>query len=105
MSVSLTLAGLLLTNINLKDVQLSLRLIPEGIDGTIMILADRPWKSQGGKELGKIKLKSNMPQLSTETVTSLSSLGKLKGKHALFFVFESKTKGKSICKLEDFIFK
>ena len=88
-----------------KDVQLSLRLIPEGIDGTITIWADRPWKSQGGKELGKIKLKSNMPQLSTETVTSLSSLGKLKGKHALFFVFESKTKGKSICKLEDFIFK
>ena len=44
-----------------KDVQLLLTLIPEGIDGTIEVIADRPWVSQGGRPLGKIELKADMP--------------------------------------------
>jgi hypothetical protein len=31
-------------------------------------------------------------------------LAEMTGKHALFFVFSSKTKEKSICTLEDFAF-
>jgi arabinoxylan arabinofuranohydrolase len=72
-----------------------LRLVPEGIDGTITILYDRPWTSQGGKVLGEIKLKSSMEQTSTELSAKLRSLGKLKGKHALFFVFKSDTENKN----------
>ena len=87
-----------------KDVQLLLRLIPEGIDGTITILADRPWTSQGGKVLGTIELKADMPQASTEMSVSLPALAELTGKHALFFVFTSETKEKSMCILEDFAF-
>ena len=87
-----------------KDIRLLLRLIPEGIDGTITIMADRPWTSQGGKELGTITLKADMPQQSTELSTNLPALAELSGKHALFFKFSSDTKEKSLCKLEDFVF-
>ena len=88
-----------------KDVQLILRLIPEGVNGTITIMADRPWASQGGKALGTIELKADMPQVSTETFTQLPALGELTGKHAIFFCFKSETKEKSLCKLCDFSFK
>ena len=85
--------------------RLLLRLIPEGIDGTITIMADRPWTSQGGKELGTIQLKADMPQQSTELSADLPALSELTGKHALFFKFSSETKEKSLCKLEDFVFE
>lgn len=94
------------TETNGKDsVQLDLRLIPEGIDGTITIMADRPWVSQGGKVLGTIDLKADMPQASIEINTPLPALAELTGKHALFFTFTSETKEKSLCILEDFAFK
>ena len=88
-----------------KDVQLILSLIPEGVNGTITIMADRPWASQGGKALGTIELKADMSQVPTETITQLPALGELTGKHAIFFCFKSETKEKSLCKLCDFSFK
>ena len=88
-----------------QDVQLILRLIPEGVNGTITIMADRPWASQGGKALGTIELKADMPQVPTETFTQLPALGELTGKHAIFFCFKSETKEKSLCKLCDLSFK
>ena len=94
------------TETNGKDsIQLDLRLIPEGIDGTITIMADRPWVSQGGKVLGTIELKADMPQTSTEFSVTLPILKELTGKHALYFTFNSETKEKSLCTLEDFAFK
>ena len=87
-----------------EDVSLLLRLIPAGIDGTITIMADRPWTSQGGHVLGTIELKADMPQESTELAVELPSLSELTGKHALFFVFKSDTKAQSLCALEDFVF-
>ncbi len=88
-----------------KDVRLSMKLIPEGIDGTMTIMADRPWVSKGGVELGKIELKADMPQTPTEMTVELPGLSELSGKHALFFVFTSPTKEKSMCKLQDFVFE
>jgi len=96
-----------------KDLQLSLRLIPEGINGTITIMVDRPWKSQGGKEIGTINLstsipkteKAEKPKTAIETKTAVPALSELTGKHAIYFVFSSPTKGKSICTLEDFAFE
>ena len=82
-----------------------LRLVPEGINGTITIMADRPWISQGGKVLGTIELKADMPQTSTELTADLPALAEFTGKHALFFKFASDTKEKSLCKLEDFVFE
>ena len=88
-----------------NEPRLLLRLVPEGVDGTITIMADRPWESQGGKVLGTIELKADMPQQSTELSVSLPALKELSGKHALFFKFASATKDKSLCKLEDFVFE
>ncbi len=87
------------------DVELLLNLTPEGVDGTITVMADRPWTSQEGKVLGTIELKADMPQEPTEIATQLATLGELTGKHALFFVFDADTKEKSICTLHDFVFK
>lgn len=88
-----------------KDVELRLTLIPEGIDGTIEILADRPWTSQGGKLLGAIRLKADMPQTVTEMKAALPDLGALQGKHAIFLKFSSPVPEKSICRLESLMFK
>ena len=87
-----------------EKLQLALRLIPEGIDGTIQVMVDRPWTSQGGKLVGTIALKADMPKNSTELTVSVPELAKLTGKHAIFFVFQSDTKEKSLCTLEDFVF-
>ncbi len=87
-----------------ENIQLLLRLIPEGVDGTIQVMADSPWTSRGGILLGSIPLKADMPQNSTELKADLPALKDLTGKHALFFVFSSDTKEKSLCKLQDFVF-
>ena len=87
-----------------KNVRLVLSLIPNGINGTITMMIDRPWGSQGGKPLGTIKLSSDMPQTSTEMGLALPALADYTGKHAIYFVFASETKEKSICTLEDLVF-
>ena len=87
-----------------KNVRLVLSLIPNGINGTITMMIDRPWESQGGKPLGTIKLSNDMPQTSTEMGLALPALADYTGKHAIYFVFASETKEKSICTLEDLVF-
>jgi hypothetical protein len=86
------------------DLQLLLRLTPEGVDGTITVMADRPWESQGGVKVGSFDLKADMPKTSTEVAIDVPVLAEMTGKHAIFFVFSSKTKEKSMCTLEDFAF-
>ena len=87
-----------------KNLRLLLRLIPDGIDGEIQIMLDRPWESQGGRLLGTVALTADMPQTSTELSVDLPSLSEFSGKHALFFKFSSETKKQSLCALEDFVF-
>ena len=84
--------------------QLFIRLTPEGIDGNIEIMADRPWTSQGGQLLGTLELRADMPQSDTVFSVDLPTIEKLDGKHAIFFVFKSETKEKSLCRLHDFVF-
>ena len=87
------------------NLKLTMNVIPAGIDGTIQIMLDRPWTSQGGKLLGTIELKADMPQEPTEVTAELPALAKLSGKHALYFKFVSTNKQKSICTLMDFVFQ
>ena len=87
-----------------NDVTLLLNLTPEGVDGTIEIMADRPWTSQGGKLLGTIELKADMPQQPTIMTAVLPELGNLEYKHAIFFKFKSDTKEKSLCTLHNLVF-
>ena len=88
-----------------KNPVLLLKLTPEGIDGTIQILADSPWTSKGGQLLGTIELKADMAKASTEMSASLPALAELSGKHAIFLTFSSEVKEKSLCTLEDFVFQ
>ncbi|MCR5519368.1 MAG: family 43 glycosylhydrolase [Bacteroidales bacterium] len=84
--------------------RLLLRLIPEGVDGTIQIMLDRPWESQGGTLLGSAEIKAKWAARSRELRIDLPGLEKYSGKHAIYFKFFSDTKEKSICTLEDFAF-
>ena len=89
-----------------KNLQLLLTIIPEGIDGTIVVMMDRPWFSQQGEKLGEVEVKADMkPGTPIELTIPLQGLSGMMGKHAIFFVFKSKTKEKSICGLVDFVFK
>jgi hypothetical protein len=88
-----------------KNVQLLMTIIPEGIDGTIEVMVDRPWFSQEGELLGKVDVKADMPvRTPIELTIPLQGVSGLMGKHALFFVFKSDIKERSICTLEDFVF-
>ncbi len=85
--------------------KLKLRLIPQGVDGTIQIMIDRPWESQGGMLIGSLELKSSMAQKSMELTAKLPALASKTGKHAVYLKFLSETKERSLCILEDFVFE
>ena len=92
---------------NENNLMLCLRLIPEGIDCTIEVMLDRPWESQGGKKIGQAELKADMKKEPLDVAIGISNEAKendLAGKHAIFFVFKSDTKEKSLCSLLDFVF-
>jgi hypothetical protein len=80
-----------------------LSLIPEGIEGDIDIMQDRPWISQGGKKIGEIHLLADMKQESWKCAVGIDK-AELVGLHAIFLVFKSDTKDKSLCTLENFYF-
>ena len=89
------------------NLMLVLRVIPEGIDGTIEVWMDRPWESQGGKKIGEIALKADMEKSLRDMAIGISKEAQekdLAGKHAIFLLFKSDTKEKSLCTLEDLVF-
>ena len=88
-----------------KGLRLVLNLIPEGVDGRIIVMADRPWTSQGGIVLGALEIKADMPQVPTDLSAELPAAGELTGKHAIFLKFESEVQDKSICVLNNLMFK
>ena len=86
---------------------LVVRLIPEGLEATIDIMMDRPWESQGGKKIGEMRLTTNMDKKIWDVAGGISDEAKndyLVGKHAIFLVFKSDFKDKSLCSLEDLVF-
>ena len=88
-----------------NDLKLVLGVIPEGVDGKITVMADRPWTSQGGVVLGTVELKADMPSEETDLVIDLPAAASLTGKHAIYLKFESEQKEKSICVLNSLMFK
>jgi hypothetical protein len=81
--------------------KLLLRLIPQGVKGRIVIMADHP---RHGTRLGVIKLGGKTSDTPVELCARVPKAKKLQGKHALYFVFESATPDRSMCELEDFVF-
>ena len=89
------------------NLMLVVRLIPEGIEGDIDIMIDRPWISQGGTKIGEIHLLADMEKKVWGIAAGIRNEVKeksLAGKHALFFVFHSDIKDQSLCTLEDLVF-
>ena len=80
-----------------------LNLIPEGIEGDIDIMQDRPWISQGGKKIGEIHLLADMKREPWKCAVGIDKT-ELIGLHAIYLVFKSDTKEKSLCTLENFYF-
>ena len=94
--------------VNPGCLMLVMHLIPEGLEGTIEVWMDRPWASQGGKKIGEAKLTPNMNQGVWDVAAGISDDAKnndLTGKHAIFLVFKSDIKEKSLCTLQDLVFK
>ena len=86
---------------------LVMHLIPAGLEGTIEVWMDRPWESQGGKKIGRTDLKASMDKSAMDVAIGISNDAKensLAGQHAIFLVFKSDTKEKSLCTLEDLVF-
>lgn len=88
-----------------RNLKLILNVVPEGVDGTITVMADRPWTSQGGVALGSIDLKKDMPAEAVDLEIAVPELGKMDGKHAIYLKFSSEVKEKSICILNNLKFK
>lgn len=84
-----------------KAKKLFVNLIPQGVKGRIVVMADHP---RHGTRLGVIKLKGNSAETPVEYCARVPKAARLQGKHALFFVFESETPDTSLCELEDFVF-
>ena len=93
------------TETNGKKCTLLLNLVPAGLNGHIDIMIDNPWESRGGVKIGSIDLTASQPQESTTMKAALPALSDYTGKHAIFFIFSSEAKGKSLCTLEDFVFQ
>lgn len=87
-----------------KDLVLQMRVVPEGIDGSIAIFIDAPSTAQGGQKIGTMHFSKNAPRQLTELTTPINGLAGVKGKHPLFFVFQSDSDDRSVCELYDFIF-
>ena len=84
-----------------KARKLFVNLVPRGVRGRIVIMADHP---RHGTRLGVIRLNGHQKQTLTQMSARVPKAARLQGKHALYFVFESRTPDQSLCEIEDFVF-
>ena len=92
----------------IKDLMLVLTLEPQGIDGTIEVMMDRPWTSQGGKKIGELQLTADMERKNWDIAIGISQQAKestLQGRHAIFLKFHSDVKDASLCTLHTLQFQ
>lgn len=88
-----------------KNLKLVLNVVPEGVGGTIAVMVDRPWTSQGGVVLGTAEIGADMPAEATDIQIDVPELAKMTGKHAIYLKFSSDVTEKSICALNNIKFK
>ena len=85
-----------------REAVMQVRLKPLGVAGTLRILLGAPSEAEGGREIGRYLFQASATQQDTELHVPLAP-GKLRGKQALYFLFDSDTKGQSLCTLYDFM--
>ena len=76
-----------------------------GTEGRIDIMVDSPWSERGGRKIGSLTLSPNAKQERTDMAVKLSGLKGMKGKHAIYLLFTSPTKDKSMCELHELTFR
>ncbi len=84
---------------------LLLDITKEGIAGSIDVYIDRPNETDGGVKIGTIALEAKTDNKPVTVSVSVPGLKNYNGKHALFLVFNSQTKQKSICTVNSLQFK
>lgn len=87
-----------------SSLSLLLRYLPTDCNGTLRIMLGAPTQMEGGVEIGQYALKASAAPQTTEARIPVT-LPKLRGKQALYFLFDSPTRGKSLCTLYDFMFQ
>lgn len=87
-----------------EDAELALYLTPQGIDGKIEIYTSSPWKGNP-EPVGEIMIDKEMPQTPIQLSAKVPAVGRLKGKHPLYFTFSSPEKGKSMATITHLQFK
>ena len=87
-----------------KGLKLLLNYLPEGVAGKVEIYLDRPSTSEGGICLGQLNIPARKADAPVESKISVENLKYYNGKHALFLVFTSDTKGQSICQVNELCF-
>ena len=87
------------------NLQLLLDITKEGIPGSIDVYIDRPNETDGGVKIGTIALEAKTDNKPVTVSVSVPGLKNYNGKHALFLVFNSQTKEKSICVVNNLQFK
>ena len=87
------------------NLQLLLNITKEGVAGSIDVYIDRPNETDGGVKIGTISIDAQADKNPTDLAIAVSDLKNYNGKHALFLVFNSQTKEKSICTVNSLQFK
>ncbi len=80
-----------------QRVELALDLIPSGVDGTISVFTEAPWKGNPSP-VGILEIKSTDPIKPMKMKADVSGVSKLSGKHPLYLVFNTE-RGGSLCTL------
>lgn len=79
-------------NFDVIDSQLisvQIDIIPKGVNGSIDIMIDNPFETEGGIKLGTVNISSNAKSLLRTYSTAVSELKNIKGKRAVYLVCKS----------------
>ncbi len=87
------------------NLKLLLDITKEGVAGSIDVYIDRPNETDGGVKIGTIAIEATTDNKPVTVLVSVPGLKNYNGKHALFLVFNSQTKEKSICVVNNLQFK
>ena len=87
------------------NLQLLLDITKEGVGGTIDVYIDRPNETDGGVKIGTFAVEAQTDKKPVNVSIAVPNLKNYNGKHALFLVFTSPTKEKSICVVNSLQFK
>ncbi len=87
------------------NLKLLLDITKDGVAGSIDVYIDRPNETDGGVKIGTIAIEATTDNKPVTVSVSVPGLKNYNGKHALFLVFNSQTKEKSICVVNNLQFK